>query len=273
MPQPLVLVEKPGSKMRPRRSRGMPGPVVRDAKAGAALGPRLAPRRIVPPRPASASIAFFDEHLERPLEQHRVAAHVDGSSVRIDVDVDRVGERRHARAEVAGDRGRRARATSTGRGAARADALEPMGDAVEPLEIGAHVRHAPCTRAVVRRAILEELDPAGEAGERRAQLVRGLARHARPHPLALGVAARAHDVDAGEQEDERACSACSAGMMRSHFTSGVLPKWILPTRESSTGRVLPIQLARRSARSCVCSSCGAVDRQVRVVRSADRARP
>ena len=46
----------------------------------------------------------------------------------------------------------------------------------------------------------------------------------------------------------------AAGMMRSHFTSGVLPKWILPTSESTTGGFCRSS-SRTYARSCVGSSC------------------
>ena len=56
-----------------RSSRGMPGPSsatrTRTPSSGGAFGRDV----IVPPRPASASRAFFDQRLERPLEQHRVA--------------------------------------------------------------------------------------------------------------------------------------------------------------------------------------------------------
>ena len=48
--------------------------------------------------------------------------------------------------------------------------------------------------------LAEQLDPSAEARERSAELVRRLARHARPHLLAIGAAARAERVDAGEQE-------------------------------------------------------------------------
>ena len=103
----------------------------------------------------------------------------------------RVRERRHARAEVVRRRARRVSAASTSLLLRRpADALEAVRDALEPLEVA-----APCARprvrpSVVSLALTEQLDPAGEAGERRAELVRRLARHARPDPLALGAAAR-----------------------------------------------------------------------------------
>ena len=69
----------------------------------------------------------------------------------------------------------------------------------------------------------QQLDPSAEARERRPELVRRLARHAGPQALARGVAARANDVDAGEQQNERRHDACSTGMMRSPFTTGGSP--------------------------------------------------
>ena len=82
------------------------------------------------------------------------------------------------------------------------NALEPVRDSIEADEVGAHVGDGG-VRPFVGCAIFQQLDPAAEARERCSELVRRLARHARPDALPLGIAAGAHDVDAGEQQDER----------------------------------------------------------------------
>ena len=100
-----------------------------------------------------------------------------------------------------------------------------------------------------RRSLLEQLDPAVEARERRAELMRRLARHARPDALALGVAARANDVDAGEQEQHERSRRLQRGNDAQPVTSGVSPKWIVPTTRVDDRRVLPVELAHVAPRS------------------------
>src|SRR5439155_21056912 len=77
------------------------------------------------------------------------------------------------------------------------DSLEAMRYAIEAFQIGAHVGDRGVAGGIAG-SFLEELDPATEAGERRAELVCRPARHAGPQPFSRGVTARPDDVESGD---------------------------------------------------------------------------
>ena len=154
----------------------------------------------------------LDERLRAPTRAarrrraRRAARRGDQTSMRTGVR-----ERRHARAEVAARRARRARATSTGSLLRRpADALEAVRDALEPLEVAAHVldrarrasdrRGARRASSSIQPARLESGVPSWCA-DSRAMPAHTRSRSARPRVRS--------DVDAGEQQDERDRRACS----------------------------------------------------------------
>src|SRR5687767_14787123 len=130
--------------------------VVGDAQTGAAARSRHGAKADGAASASERIDRVLHEHLERPLEEHGVSPHVDRIWWRAHLDRDGVSELRHAGAEVGRDP--LDQLTRVDRIAARltTDALEAVGDAIEPLEVGAHVADR-LSRPFVRGAILEEL--------------------------------------------------------------------------------------------------------------------
>ena len=151
---------------------------------------------------------ILDEHLERPFQQHRIAEHRERFIRREDVDRDGVLERGNPLTEVVAEplhqRGHIHRVPTR----LATNALEAVRHPVESQQIGPHLRERGLRR-LVGPSLLQQLNPAAETRERRAQLVRRLTRHARPHALALRVAARSHDVHGGEEQHQ--CARCLEG--------------------------------------------------------------
>ncbi len=150
--------------------------------------------------PGQSVDGVLRQHLDGPLEKHGVAFHLRQTGLLVVLHHDRVGERRYPRLEVAGDAGDERAGVDVVELRLAPDALEPVGDAIEPIEIGAHVQRGRGRRLVLR-PLLHQLDPSGEAGERSPQLMRRLARHAGPQTLARRVAAGPDDVDPRQQQD------------------------------------------------------------------------
>ena len=203
IPHPLFLVEKPGSNTRARRLARNARAVVGDANR-ARVRPAVAPstdecarhgRRARRSRSSSAP--------RSPTRAARGRRCTTGRSARSSRRRSRSCWRASARApKVRRDaiderRRRRSARTSARDRCARSDA---------PRDRAARDRRA-CAPRPPRdgrpRAFLQQLDPSSETRERRPELMRRLARHARPQSFARGVAARANDVEAGEEQDGR----------------------------------------------------------------------
>ena len=109
MPHPLFFVEKPGSKTRVAQLARNARSVVGDANRRRRLGRRRGRDMHVPAAPGERVDRVLRQHFDRPLEQHArrpcTACRFGAISESIS---DRVGERRHARPEVA----RRSRSTT-----------------------------------------------------------------------------------------------------------------------------------------------------------------
>ena len=192
MPHPLFFVEKPGSKIRARSSRGMPGPSSATAITAAIVGSRDGRQTDVSAAPGQRVDGILGQHLDRPLEEHGVA--VDARQVGLDGRIDHhsVRERGHACPEVPRDPLDDRPDVHWLELRLATNPLEAMRHAIESLEIAPHVRHGG-VRAVVRSPLFHQLDPPTQARERRAELVRRLARHAGPQTLARRVVARVRD--------------------------------------------------------------------------------
>jgi hypothetical protein len=117
---------------------------------------------------------------------------------------------------------------------------------------------------VIFGAILQQLDPAGEARERGPELMRGLACHAGQHPLALGVATCAHDIDAGEEQHERR-RGLERGDDAQPFHERRIPEVDLSHEGVGHRRILPIQLADEASELGLLV-LRAVEREVGVIR-------
>ena len=89
-------------------------------------------------------MAFLTSTSSAHSSRTGVAAHVDGASGRRDVDRDGVGERRDARAEIGRDAVDELGDVHRVAPRLASDALEAVRDAIEALEIGAHVARRPC---------------------------------------------------------------------------------------------------------------------------------
>ena len=207
MPHPLFFVEKPGSKMRPRSSRGTPGPSSATAITTPSSPLATPTTRMCPPRPASASMAFL-------VSTSTAHSSSTGSPLtRGRFGVDRRLDRRscwRASARAPGNSARsdsRSPATSTGsnfgsrpmrsnRCATRSSRSRSPRMCVT----------AACAVSSFARSSSSSIHPR-ETRERRAELVRRFARHAGPQSLARRVVPRANDVEAGDAAESTAVTA------------------------------------------------------------------
>ena len=198
MPHPDSFVENPAEKIFRRSSRGTPGPssATRTRTPPPGTGSTPTDDAAAPPRERVDRV--LHERLRWPTRAARDRRPPWRPARRVEPDRDRMGERRHARGEVRhdvpGDLDDIHRVTA-GR---PADALEAVRHALEPLDVALHVRQRLRDHRIV--ALAQQLDPAVHARERRAELVRGLARHAGEDALAVGGALRAQHHDAGEDQ-------------------------------------------------------------------------
>ena len=119
----------------------------------------------------------LDQRFQRPLEQHRIALDHGTHAGRLEPQLDRVGPAREAGTVVAGHPVRQRTETDRLPPRGIADPLESPGHALEPLRVGREVIGQVRWRC---RPGADPLDPALEAGERRAHLMRRLARHGNP---------------------------------------------------------------------------------------------
>ena len=184
------LVVMPGSKRVRRISLGTPGPVVHDPDlAHAFIGSDSQDNR--PATSLQRVDRVLHQRLQRPLQQHGIADHSGAGARRFQLELDRIRPLRQARAEVAAHSVRQ-RAEPDRLALGRiADALEPAGHAVQPLGVGREVVGQIGRRG---RSRAHSLDPSLETGERRAHLMRRLARHRHPQAVAL----RGHGTAVGE---------------------------------------------------------------------------
>ena len=204
----------PARRCGARSSRGTPGPSsatrMRTPPSGSARRRRRRScrrdRRARRSRSSTSASSAHSSSTASPLHDERLVA---ASTLRSST---RVRERRHARAEVVGDALDELADVDLLASRRPPDALEAMGHTLEPLEVAAPCASTrACASARSPSRSLEQLDPAAEAGERRAELVRRLARHAGPDLLALGAAARAQRVDAREQQQREQRRPAAAG--------------------------------------------------------------
>src|SRR5258708_8493945 len=128
-----------------------------------------------------------------------------------------------------------------------ADTLEAMRHSIEAEEIGAHAGYGGL--GVVRVALLEQLHPTDQARQRCSELVRRLARHARPDTFPLRVAARTYDVHGGEQQHESTC-----GLERGNYSQPAnnwrIAEVDLTHQRIDDRRIVGIEHARVRAQAC-----------------------
>jgi hypothetical protein len=110
-----------------------------------------------------------------------------------------MGERRHPLPEVPRDALGQLRGVHLHAARTAADALEAVGHALEPLQVGAHVARGELGD-LVAGAVLEQGNPSAETRQGGAELVRGLTGHAGPDALALGAEVGQQGVAAGDQQ-------------------------------------------------------------------------
>src|SRR5688500_3293230 len=144
---------------------------------------------------------ILGHRLERPFQQHRVSLYDQRALPEDKLHLHGMRQRRHASLEIPRDTLRELRDIDGAFLGRTANALETMRHTLEAIEIAAHVLDRPRGSRVRSRAIGKELDPPGQARERRRELMRRLASHARPDPLAIRAPTRAKHVHSGKKDE------------------------------------------------------------------------
>src|SRR5690349_1923945 len=136
------------------------GAVIRNTNADALWHSR---RRDVdaPTAPGEGVDRVLHQHFERPLEQHGVTLNHDRLISTRRGDFHGVRERRYARAEVAADCVDELAHIHGISPRRPANALEAMRDALESVEITAHVQHC-LSRERIFFALAQQLEPTAE---------------------------------------------------------------------------------------------------------------
>src|SRR5207249_4329061 len=111
-------------------------------------------------------------------------------------------------------------------------------------------------------ALLEQLDPTTEARERRAELVRRLARHAGPDALARDVAAHTNDIKADDQQNRRG-GDLQYGNNAQAFDERRVTEVNLAEHRIDERRILGIETANIRAQPRVLGHVGDLERQIR----------
>src|ERR1051325_370818 len=158
-PPTLLRRESRLENARPQTGRNTRS-VVGDTNANAAVGKGRCGEVNMSTPTRERVDGILCEYLDGPFQQHWVSVDALGIAFVLHVDRDRVRQcryssakiRRHAIDEIGDIHGLDLRFAP--------DALEGVGDAIEPLEIGPHVPCG-CARRGILGALLEELDPAG----------------------------------------------------------------------------------------------------------------
>ena len=196
------------------------GPIVGHANPAAAGRPLSHGQRDAPAPTRERVERVLDEQLDDPFQQHGIPSYARRPDRRFDVDDERVGERGDAGAEVAGhpiDDRRRIDCLARRLGT---HAFHTLGHAVQPVEVGPHVRRHGEHLGIALPTLLQQVDPSADTRQRPSQFVGRVADHAGPQRIRRGVARHAGHASrsnprygrsaAGTVTDPSACWWCSS---------------------------------------------------------------